>query len=322
MKMGRANSERSREAGLTLIELMVAMVLGLLLALAAVATLVVARRGFTSVDSSTQLRENGRFASSLIERIAVQAGFENAAYGLFTSPKAPGLRGFGNALVSAGAFPEGFAHNSRTSTACGASDTSCVNGSDILIVRFWGASRAGTADGTMINCAGVAEPEAAAAQGPAYSIFHVVRSSDGEPTLACSYRDPTTLAWSTVPLVKGVEAFQVVYGTDGVTPNTCSSDTSTGADSVAERYLSASQLDGAGGAYCANNWSRVRSIRVGLLLRGPVGSAAVSGAKAWPVLGVSGATYAFGATLTTPADGRLRQQQVFTVHLRNAQYAS
>jgi|EndMetStandDraft_9_1072997.scaffolds.fasta_scaffold48515_2 type IV pilus assembly protein PilW len=318
-----------REAGVTLIELMVALVLGLLIVAAAVAALIIGRQGFTSVDSSTQLRENGRFAASLIERIAVQAGFENAAYGMVSGAKPPGLRGFDNSLVSAGSLPDGLTHGSRTSGNCGGfTDTSCMNGSDVLMVRFWGVSRAGSADGSMINCAGIPEPEAAPGQGPAFSVFHVVRGSDGEPTLVCSYRDPTTLTWATVPLVKGVEALQVLYGTDGVAPNVCAGDATTGADSVAERYLHASQLDGASGTYCANNWARVRSVRIGLLVRGPVGSAAVREAKTWPVLSAPGAAYSFidasndpGSSLDVPADGRLRQQMVFTVHLRNAQYS-
>jgi len=328
-RMSRCASGRlHREAGMTLVELMVAMVLGLLISAAAVAALIIGRQGFASVDSSTQLRENARFAASLIERIVVQSGFENAAYGQFADPKQPGLRAFNNSLVSAGTLPDVLTHGSRTSANCGVTDTSCMNGSDVLIVRFWGASRAGSADGTMINCAGMAEPEATPAQGPAYSIFHVVRGSDGEPTLACSYRDPTTLAWATVPLVKGVESLQVLYGTDGVTPSVCAADATTGADSVAERYLRAPQLDGATGTYCANNWSRVRSVRIGLLVRGPVSSAVVRETKTWSVLSGPGAAYDFVdatndpySSLTTPADGRLRQQMVFTVHLRNAQYA-
>jgi type IV pilus assembly protein PilW len=45
--------------GLTLIELLVAMALSLLVVLAAVSALVVARQGFSSVDASSQLRDNG-----------------------------------------------------------------------------------------------------------------------------------------------------------------------------------------------------------------------------------------------------------------------
>jgi type IV pilus assembly protein PilW len=304
------------QRGLTLIEMMVALVLGLLIAAAAVAALIVGRQGFTSVDSSSQLRENARFASSIIQRITVQAGFENAAYGFFTSDKLPGLRGYDNALVTAGSGDTGLAHGNRSS--CAVTDTSCVNGSDVLIVRYWGATRSGTAaDSSMINCSGQAEPEGT---DRAYSIFHVRASASGEPTLVCTYRDSSG-NWQDVPLVAGVEGFQILYGVDNVTPNVGSADATTGADSIPDRYLHASQLDAAG-AYNANNWSRVRSVRIGLLVRGPVGSAAERVSRVFNVLG-DGYTDSTdsGAALTAPADGRLRQQLVFTIHLRNPQYS-
>jgi type IV pilus assembly protein PilW len=303
-----------RQAGLTLVELMVAVVLGLLIAAASVAALIVARQGFKSVDSAAQMRENARFAASLIQRIAVQAGFENAAYGQITVNKEPGLEGFDDALVDTSGWalaPTGLSSGSRSSGCGGVTDTSCRNGSDVLVVRYWGVSRAGTADGTMINCAGMAEPEGT---DRAYSIFHVARSAAGEPTLACTYRNPTSGVWATVPLVAGVEAFQVLYGTDV-------NDT----DSVADQYLRASQLATTPTAVPADNWRRVRSLRIGLVIRGAAGDAvdrAATAAASMPVLGAGFVDPAdAGSGLTFAADGRLRQRLVFTVHLRNAQFA-
>lgn len=310
-----------RQLGLTMIELLVALVLGLLIAAASVAALIVARQGFKSVDTTAQLRENARFAAALIQRVAVQAGFENAAYGQITAAKEPGLDGFDNALVGDvsgwAAAPVGLAHASRTSAACGATDTSCLNGSDILVVRYWGVSRGGAADGTMINCSGGPEPEGAER---AYSIFHVVRSTAGEPTLACSYRNPATGAWATVPLVSGVEGFQVLYGVD-----TRDAAGATGTDSVADEYLRAAQLASTPTASPIDNWRRVRTLRIGLVVRGTTPDAvdrAATAAASMPVLGAAFTNAAdVGSALTFAADGRLRQSLVFTVHLRNAQFA-
>lgn len=315
-----------RQAGLTLVELMVALVLGLLIAAASVAALIVARQGFKSVDSSSQLRENARFAASLIQRITVQAGFENAAYGLFTDPKDPGLSGFDDAIVTTASLPGGLAHGNRTS-GCGAvTDTSCQNGSDVLIVRFWGVSRAGAADGTMINCSGMAEPEGSfEGTERAWSIFHVARSAAGEPTLACSYRNPTTGVWATVPLVTGVEGFQVLYGVDTLTAAGTAAPTPVDGDSVADRYLTALELNTIPSTAVTDNWRRVRTLRIGMVIRGQVPDAvdrAATAAASMPVLGdgfVNGADT--GSSLTFAADGRLRQRLVFTVHLRNAQLA-
>ncbi len=340
-----------RQAGLTMIELLVAVTLGMVVAIAAVATLIIGRQGFTVVDSTAQLRENARFATSMIQRVGIQAGFENSAGGnlsdwkLFCRDGAgaattcgdtagdtnPGVRGYDNALLHDGSVylpalttPGAAVHDTRTANCGSVSDTSCLNGSDVLLVRYWGDGRTlTTGDGSMINCAGANEPEGTR---PAYSIFHVMRSGSGEPTLVCTTRDPTTFAWlPPVPLVAGVEGFQVLYGVDNVAPATAPPAEDAGTDSVPDRYLRASQLDVAGNAAAtADNWRRVRSIRVGLLIRGAPNSAvdkAASG-RTYNVLG-SGFTVSgdIGSGLTVAADGRLRQSVVFTVHLRNPQFS-
>ena len=324
---------RMAQRGFTLVELMVAMTIGLLVAAAAVATLLVGRQGFNTVDSSTQLRETARFAANAIESAAVLAGFQNEAYGVETASRPPGIRGYTNALVSAAGanLPNGLAHNTRTATHCGAATgTACLNGSDVLVVNFWGASRNGSPDGTMIDCGGAAEPEGPGPGPTAYSIIHVATASTGEvnqePSLACSYKDPLTGTFKTVPIVRGVESFRVLYGTYGVTQNVCSTAPSTtdyGLETAAETYLTAAQMDGAG-TYCANNWARVRSLRIGLLVRGPVASAPIATAVSWNLLGAPNDLNFISpndawSTLNTAADLRARQQLVFTVHLRNPQ---
>lgn len=348
MTMNAHPLPRRPQAGFTLVELLVAMALGLLIAGAAIATLVIGRQGFNAVDSSTQLRENARFAASLLQRVGIQAGYENVAQGqtswrLFCgTPGAtvpcglggdtnPGVRAYDDALITnLAALPGGLAHGNR-GAACAVPDTSCQNGSDVLMIRYFGDTRPGAAvgSGSMINCAGMNEPENLAA--PAYSIFHVVRSAAGEPTLVCAYRNPTTGVWEQVPLVEGVEGFQVLFGVDGVTagaappvlqlPLNINNVTS---DTVPESFLRASQLDVAGNpAATADNWRRVRSIRVGLVVRGGPNSAVdrASSGRTIDVLGNGFFNAAdVGSRLVVPADGRLRQTLVFTIHLRNPQY--
>lgn len=332
---------RRQQAGLTLIELLIAITLGLLVTLAAVASLLVGRQGFTSVDQSSQLRESARFAASLIQRVVIQAGYESHRDGTLDSPwryfcsgggagcgdihgdKNPGVRGFDNALVPDDfSLPSELVGGNRSQAACGANDTSCVNGSDVLAVRYWGDSRAGAdADGSMINCSGAGEKDDVA---PAYSIFHVRRSASGEPTLACTYRDAEG-KWQTVPLVQGVEGFQVLYGTDSVTPNVAPPAAGVAIKNIPTRYLRASELTVATDADATmDNWRRVRSVRIGLLLRGEPNSAVdrASSGGSYEVLGTgfSDPKNDPGSELDVVADGRLRQNLVFTVHLRNRQY--
>lgn len=339
-----------RQGGFTLVEILVALALGMLIVGAGVAALLIGRQGFNAVDGSTQLRENARFAASLIQRVGIQAGYENNADGTFSpwrlfcgTPGAkvpcgdasgdtnPGLRAYDNAVITnLAALPGGLAHGSRPG-GCAVADTSCQNGSDVLMIRYFGDTKAGaaTGNGSMINCAGMNEPEVVGQ--PAYSIFHVARSAAGEPTLMCAYRNPTTGVWEQVPLVEGVESFQVLFGVDGVTANAAPpvlqlpvDINNVTSDTVPELYLRASQLDVAGNAAAtADNWRRVRSVRVGLVVRGAVGSAVDRGSSG-RTIDVLGAAYVNAADplarLVTAADGRLRQTLVFTIHMRNPQY--
>lgn len=303
------------QSGLTLIELMVALALGVLVTLAATMALVVSRQGFTAVDTAAQLRENARFSAELIQRVGVQAGYDNkfqssGTLGLGNVPGTPGLNGFDNSWVPATGLPGSLSNGSRPTSGCGASTTACLNGSDVLVVNYEGSP-----DGTMINCAGIAESVATRAT----SIFHVTRSADGEPTLSCTYLSGTT--WTTVELVKGVEGLQILYGLDAPTsPNSAPPSANTCMDSVPDRFFTAAQMVTGTTASTTDNWRRVRSVRVGMLFRGEVGSAQTRETATWNVLGddIVNATDV-GVNLATPADGRLRHRLVFTIHLRNSQ---
>ena len=79
------------------------------------------------------------------------------------------------------------------------------------------------------------------------------------------------------------------------------------------------------------NWRRVRSMRIGVVLRGPANSAQDRTAQTYYPFGAGVATSggAKGSALSSmsdegtifspTADGRLRQVVTFTVHLRNDQ---
>ena len=82
MSSGRRNLNgltlgRRSQLGLTLIELLVALVISSVIAIAAIAALVVSRQGFTTVDAASQLRDNARFATDMLQRFGVQAGFRD-----------------------------------------------------------------------------------------------------------------------------------------------------------------------------------------------------------------------------------------------------
>ena len=319
-------SQGFQERGLTLVELLVALALGGLITLAAVAALTVSRQGFATVDAASQLRDNARFATSMIRRLVVQAGYLDTKYAtnsasssfLVGNPSAtsePNIKGFNNANYNQGLVIG--TTNTVSSTGRG------VNSSDMLVLRY----QAGTivkADGsegvdkTMIDCRGTTPATAPMdADDRIVSVFYISNAS-GEPVLMCAWGTTSGITDSQ-PLVEGVESLQILYGVDGVTP---SSAPTASTDSTPERYLRGDQLVASTDAATNANWERVRSIRVGMVLRGPPGSAPEKNVPAQYPLGAAGlmnASTDAGSTFPAQTDGRLRQTVTFTIHLRNRQ---
>ena len=331
------NSSARGQAGLTLIELMVAMAVSLLIVLAALAALIISRQGFTNVDTSAQLRDSARFAEDTLQRLGVQAGHKDL---LFVASGAPAstkglstnesnIFGYNNRTRSA---TQGWSEANSTPRTAG----SLGYGSDILVLRFQSTRSSITstkADGGMIDCSG-ATPLALPMDysDRVASVLHVATSSDGEPALMCTRWPDSGGSADTQPLVQGVENFQVLYGVDGIGPGNFSLPAATSADSVTDRYLRADQLTVSDAAVNTANWQRVRSIRIGMVLRGPVNSAVDKTAQTYYPLGTAkstsggavGSMFADtandpGSKFTAPADGRLRQVVTFTIHLRNPQ---
>ena len=318
-------SPRSYQSGLTLIELLVAMVLGLLIALAASAALLVSRQGFFAVDAASQLRDNARYAQDVIQRLGVQAGYKNiffmkggagTASGIDPNPP-PHVFGVNNAnRTSTTTWDAG--------TAWGVNDAG--KNSDILVLRAQTSTYTETSttpDGTMIDCMGIAPTAIPTSQDDRFvSILHVRTSSDGEPSLVCSRSATGAAPYDVQPLVQGVENFQVLYGVDGIAPsNTTVPIPSSTYDSIPERYLRADQLTVSGNeAATYANWQRVRSIRIGMVLRGPVGSALSSTTQSIHSFGNAAfdSSADVGSAYTT-SDSRLRQTVTYTIQLRNCQ---
>jgi type IV pilus assembly protein PilW len=334
MKNHRFSHPSARQAGVTLVELLVAMTVGLLVTLVALSTLILGRTGYTAVDSTTQLIDKERFAIDTVSKIILQAGYQDfaapipmtraLAVKLGKEPE-PDLFGWNNAfytqLTDLAISESTKIVDGNRPTKCGSiNDTSCKNGSDVLVVRFQGGGLTASPDGNMVNCLGTAEPglETGDLTERSASIFNVARDANtSEPSLYCGYYKHSSGAWvAGQPLIEGVESMQFLFGTDNVTAGAVPG---IAGDSIADRWLRADQLKVASNPNAPReNWRRVRAVRVGLVLRGPVGSAQERVTATFAPLGTAYAAAAdTGSQLAVAADGRLRRVVNFTVHIRN-----
>lgn len=320
-----------RHQGFTLVELLVAMTLILLIVVVAAGVFLASKASFSTNDSASQLQEQARFATYVLRRLGEQAGYEDytnpnistrasdsatdmaAVIAASTPCYSADVCGFDNRRVSADQVVNGNA--GRTGSFVDAQGNPIRT--DTLVIRFQGRSLPTDAtrpDGSMIDCVGNARaaplPGTPAASSRVISAFYVDRSTvTGQPELYCSYLTEAGAPASPVPLISGVETFQVLYGLD------------TNDDSVPESYVRADQVAAAAaaaGITAQAMWSRVRSVRFGMVIRGAVGSGP-SADGATRVLYPLGAQLAAepSGTFTVPNDRRLRRTVTFTVMLRN-----
>lgn len=248
-----------RQRGLTMVELMVAITVGLLVLLFAGAMLISANRGHAAQEEAARLDDSGRFALETIARAVRQTAYVNwdrADAGIADDRTAP-------------ARIVGMDNRSLVKTADFISDPrpDVANGSDVLALRFAGAGPGPDGDGSMTSCAGFGVSELE----EGWSIFYVGRSAIGDTELRCKYRGTTS--WGADAIVGGVDSFQVLYGLDTDVP----------ADGLANLFVNASvvaslddglTLEGADemerelDLRRKTYWKRVASIKVGLILHG------------------------------------------------------
>nr|WP_314624707.1 PilW family protein [uncultured Noviherbaspirillum sp.] len=226
---------RRRAAGLALSELLVALAIGLVLILVATALLMLVRSTYLLIDDRSRIEESGRFAVGIVSHAVRQAGYRD--WSAAGASEADWLAVSGLDARSLKEAPN----------AIDGPYGSTVNGSDVLALRFDG-NASGSGDTAMTNCAGASVQ--ADMPGAGWSIFYIANDTAGEPELRCKYRSGN--GWNAEALVRGVEAFQVLYGLDA--------DDSGNAP---RRYLAASVV-----AAEPDGWQRVSAVKVAMLVRG------------------------------------------------------
>ena len=331
---------RRLQRGVTLTELMIALVLGALVVLAATAMVVSSRGTYRSQDENTRLAEASRFGLELGNRMVRLAGFVN--WGNDNNLPAtyqpdPLWSVTPNAYAMNGPNIVG-ANNSKPSGAAG------LNGSDSLTIRFFGSSAPSTvtADGNVLDCAGTAVPDSPTTSSGsattaayvvgnaarAYNVLYVDTDVDGEPALFClrqKYDPLTGLPLTTgldTPqvLIRGVEDFQVLYGE--YIPPVDGAGVPLSLDDVAPQSIV--YKTGIGGPNAVSNWTNVRSVRIAMLLRSAVGARTDPDTTAayklfgasYPASSDTGASFSM-STVSAADKTRVRRVVETTVFVRN-----
>lgn len=268
--------------GFTIVEFMVAIAIGLIVSMVVGQIFVGSRQSFSSQEDSARMQENMRAASIILARTIRMAGYVSDAgrnsTDVFPKASAPAITGAEDATTAG--LP------SQTTDPVKPTPSSPVTKPDTITVRYQGSGNGtGTADGTVVDCAGGNVDFNATAA----NIFAVRPATKPDGTVSSSLYCSTDNGTTWQELVPDVDNMQILYGVD------------TDADGAANRYqritdvISADQLD------------NVVSVRVWLLLRSPAATNLTVGAT----------SYSLGGTSYSYTDRFVRRVLYTTINLRN-----
>lgn len=315
-----------KQHGLTLVELMISITLGLLVILAATSLVVSTKSLFVTQTDGNDTQDTARFGLDNISRSLRQVGYVNYDFMATAVRVTP---------ATAPADLSGLDADSVTATSLDISTPlgTSVNFSDVLAVRFFGSGAVGSGDGTMSNCAGFSAPEPTSNPDVerGWSIYYVANDANNEPELLCKYFDPVSGKWNAESIVKGVESFQVLYGLDAkATP-----------DGVVNQFLTATAINALDNALVLVGatadeqaedknrktfWKKILTVKIAMLVHGKENARSDTGTSTYDLFGVdysvaNGANDK-GTTIkesTLPANFRNRVRKIYTatIQLRN-----
>jgi type IV pilus assembly protein PilW len=330
-------THKKSQKGFSLIELLIAVALGLLLT-AIVSSIYIGNRQATVTQRDLAVvTQNGAFAVDTISRFFRQAG-HSPVYGVATGAgdtapppdfcsKAETQINYTSSTTRAGGAVEGY-------DATVPAGKTLIANSDMVVLRFYGSSaqRGGSAaDGSIVDCYGKSisgpAPGGGASDVSWIKLYVDNDITTGNPALFCTQQNGGEITTQTQSIVDGVESFQVLYGVgarfdvSGTTPVLLGAgDGAVQYRTLATKYLPASSMTLA-------DWNNVLSIRWGVMVSGdaPNSRGGVDATTDYNILGKGYATSngaAFDATSasTLAAARRNRLRQVFstTVELKNA----
>jgi type IV pilus assembly protein PilW len=199
-----------QQQGFSLVELMVALLIGFVVILGVSGIFVGSRQNYSAQDESSKFQENVRLATELVSRTLKHAGHRAPLLSSASSDSTA------VPLTRESSLVQGVTGIEGTGVAIGTQDT--------ITVRYQGnglVAQNGAAGGMMTDCTGNSIGTIPA-PGDIYSpivfnTFSVQQQADGRPWLMCTtgirpsgaLADPAALA---VPLIPDVEGIEVLYG--------------------------------------------------------------------------------------------------------------
>jgi len=206
--------------GLSLIELMIAMTIGLVILMAVSGAYVSGLSSQRSQTDISRLQESGRFAFELLAKAVRHGGYRNT-YAIYPTGATGGVASEFCSTATLGsqllAVNDPVTLNPTSSTLA-TGTVSILNSSDAFRVRYFGDDNAaGTAaDGSVMDCLGNPVRRGGDTSAPVEDTFYIATDSTTDPTnpqpaLFC--RNSTTGGNGTA-LIPGVESMQILYGED------------------------------------------------------------------------------------------------------------
>lgn len=230
MSISNFTNLRRTQLGLSIVELMVAMALGLLLMTGVIQVFLSSRQTYAANEAMGRLQENGRFALEFIARSARLAGY--------TEPVFEGGKPLALVRPSCTGLPGTIPTDLCTSAGI-------ANAPDSVAFVF----QPPFTDGVRRDCLGNTIAESNMLLINHYSIIPATATTPA--SLGCrAYKfNDTTGSWTSGPaaqeLISGVDSLQVLYGIN-----------TSGDSRSANQYVSADRV---------TNWNNVRAVRIAVL---------------------------------------------------------
>lgn len=231
MSISNLTNTRRTQLGLSLVELMVAMALGLLLMTGVIQVFLSSRQTYAANEAMGRLQENGRFALEFIARSARLAGY--------TEPVYEGGKPLALVRPSCTGLPGSTPTDLCTSTGSG-------SGSDSVAFVF----QPPVTEGVRRDCLGNAVTGDNRLLINNYFIIPEVGAKPaalGCRTFNFGGANPPS-AMTTGELISGIDSLQVLYGIN-----------TSGDARSANQYVSADRVTS------LNKWNDVRSVRIAVL---------------------------------------------------------